>query len=84
MCNDIGADGAEQLSLALQVSNLFLISIFYIINYLFKKNETLVYLNLNGNKIGNLGGMHMAQMLQVNFSLQHLDIGDTDQVNEWF
>lgn len=23
----------------------------------------------------------MAQMLQVNFSLEHLDLGDTDQVN---
>lgn len=48
--------------------------------FFIKKNQTLIYLNLNGNKIGNKGGMAMAQMLQVNFILQHLDIGNTDQV----
>ena len=45
-----------------------------------KKNQTLRYLNLNGNKIGNKGGMCMAQMLQVNFFIQHLDLGDADLV----
>ena len=40
----------------------------------------VTYINLNGNKIGNKGGMSMAQMLQVNSTLQHLDLGDTDQV----
>lgn len=36
---------------------------------------------MNGNRIGNKGGMCMAQMLQVNFSLKHLDLGDTDLVS---
>ena len=45
-----------------------------------QKNVSLVYLNLNGNKIGNRGGMSLAQMLQVNESLHHLDIGHTDLV----
>ena len=40
-----------------------------------------MYLNLNGNKIENRGGLAMAQMLQVNTSLQHLDLGHTDLVN---
>ena len=35
---------------------------------------------MNGNKIGNKGGMSLAQMLQVNFVIQHLDLGDTDLV----
>lgn len=35
---------------------------------------------MNGNKIGNKGGMCMAQMLQVNITLQHLDLGETDLV----
>ena len=35
---------------------------------------------MNGNKIGNKGGMSMAQMLQVNSTLKNLDIGDTDLV----
>lgn len=46
-----------------------------------KKNSSLEYLNMNGNRIGNKGGMCMAQMLQVNFSLKHLDLGDTDLVS---
>jgi hypothetical protein len=35
---------------------------------------------LNANKIGNKGGMSLAQMLQVNSTLKNLDIGDTDLV----
>ena len=54
---------------------------FHLFNFIFlKKNQTLRYLNLNGNKIGNKGGMCMAQMLQVNFFVQHLDLGDSDLV----
>lgn len=39
---------------------------------------------MNGNKIGNKGGLCMAQMLQVNFSLRHLDLGHTDLVSVLF
>jgi hypothetical protein len=46
-----------------------------------QKNTHITYINLNGNKIGNKGGMSMAQMLQINNTLQHLDLGDTDQVS---
>lgn len=86
MCNDINSDGTEQIALALQVW-------FYLFFYLKfksknkwikKKNNSLVYLNLNGNKIGNKGGMCLAQMLQVNISLQYLDIGETDLVWIYF
>lgn len=33
---------------------------------------------MTGNKMGNIGGMAFAQMLQVNTRLIHLDLGDTD------
>ena len=38
-------------------------------------------LRLNGNKMGNKGGMFMAQMLQINTTLESLDVGDTDLVS---
>jgi hypothetical protein len=50
------------------------------LNFNFKKNKVLAYLNLNGNKIGNKGGASIAEMLQSNFSLHVLDIGHTDLV----
>ena len=37
-------------------------------------------MRLNGNKMGNKGGMFMAQMLQINATLESLDLGDTDLV----
>lgn len=44
-------------------------------------NDTLISLKLNGNKFGNKGGMALAGALQVNKTLEDLDIGDTDQVS---
>ena len=43
-------------------------------------NGALVSLRLTGNKIGNKGAMHLASMLQVNTTLQELDIADCDLV----
>ncbi|XP_076451919.1 leucine-rich repeat-containing protein 34-like isoform X2 [Babylonia areolata] len=63
MCNDIGPPGAEALAKALHT------------------NETLRLLRLNGNKLETKeqkGGMYFAQALQVNTTLEHLDLGDTD------
>ncbi|XP_012495617.1 PREDICTED: leucine-rich repeat-containing protein 34 [Propithecus coquereli] len=42
------------------------------------KNTTLKYLRMTGNKIENKGGMFFAAMLQINSSLQKLDLGDCD------
>ncbi len=47
----------------------------------FQSNETVQSLRLNGNKIGNKGGMYFAQMLQINVTLEALDLGDTDLVS---
>lgn len=49
--------------------------------WFFQKNETIVSLRISGNKIGNKGGMFFAQMLQVNETLEYLDLGDTDLVS---
>jgi hypothetical protein len=46
-----------------------------------QKNAGLRALRLNGNKIGNKGGMFFAQMLQINTTLQALDLADTDLVS---
>jgi len=35
---------------------------------------------MNGNKIGNHGGLYFAQTLQVNVALESLDLADTDLV----
>lgn len=42
------------------------------------KNRTLKYLRMTGNKIENTGGMVFAAMLQINSSLEKLDLGDCD------
>ncbi|KAL8569742.1 hypothetical protein ACOMHN_007265 [Nucella lapillus] len=63
MCNDIGPAGAEALAKALHT------------------NEALKMMRLNGNKLESKeqkGGMYFAQALQINTTLQHLDLGDTD------
>lgn len=44
-------------------------------------NETLRVLKLNGNKIGNTGGMALAGALQVNTVLEEIDLGETDLVS---
>ena len=36
---------------------------------------------MNGNKIGNKGGMALAGALQVNTVLEELDLGETDLVS---
>ncbi|KAG8511484.1 Leucine-rich repeat-containing protein 34, partial [Galemys pyrenaicus] len=41
-------------------------------------NKTLKYLRMTGNKIENNGGMFFASMLQINSSLEKLDLGDCD------
>lgn len=40
-----------------------------------------MYLRMTGNKIGNKGGMFFASMLQINSTLEKLDLGDTDMVS---
>ncbi|KAJ4445686.1 hypothetical protein ANN_12371 [Periplaneta americana] len=40
---------------------------------------TLRSLRINGNKIGSEGGKYLALLLGCNSSLQHLDVGETDQ-----
>lgn len=42
----------------------------------------LKVLLLNGNKIDNKGGMSFAQALQINTTLEHLDVGEADLVFE--
>ncbi|MEE6501263.1 hypothetical protein FKM82_004114 [Ascaphus truei] len=42
------------------------------------RNETLRSLTMTGNKIGNKGGMFFASMLQINSTLEELDLGDCD------
>ena len=51
--------------------------------YVFQKNSTLKHLRMTGNKIGNDGGMYFAQALQINISLEDLDLADTDLVSYW-
>ena len=46
----------------------------------FQSHELLISLKMNGNKIGNKGGMYFAGALQVNTTLEALDLGDTDLV----
>uniref|UniRef100_A0A674JZR1 Leucine rich repeat containing 34 n=1 Tax=Terrapene triunguis TaxID=2587831 RepID=A0A674JZR1_9SAUR len=41
-------------------------------------NETLLHLRMTGNKIENKGGMYFASMLQINSTLEKLDLGDCD------
>ncbi len=43
-------------------------------------NETLRVLRMNGNKIGNKGGMAIAGALQVNTILEEIDLAETDLV----
>ena len=44
-------------------------------------NETVRVLHLNGNKIGNKGGMAIAGALQVNIVLEEIDLAETDLVS---
>ena len=49
--------------------------------FFFQNNSGLKALRMTGNKIENRGGMFFAQMLQVNTTLEALDLGDTDLVS---
>ena len=43
-------------------------------------NETLRTLKMDGNKFGRVGGLALAGALQVNTTLEELDITNTEQV----
>lgn len=43
-------------------------------------NETLKVLKLDGNKCGVYGGMAIAGALQVNMTLEELNLNNTEQV----
>ena len=49
-------------------------------HFTFQTNESMKSLRLTGNKIGNRGGMAFAHMLQVNTTLEALDVADCDLV----
>jgi len=46
-----------------------------------QKNKSLKTLRMTGNKIGNKGGMQLAAMLQINATLEEVDVSDCDLVN---
>lgn len=46
-----------------------------------QKNKSLKMLRMTGNKIGNKGAMQLAAMLQINSTLEELDISDCDLVS---
>ena len=43
-------------------------------------NDTLKVLKLDGNKCGSFGGMAIAGALQVNITLEELNMNNTEQV----
>lgn len=51
-----------------------------LINSIFQMNETLITLKIDGNKFGRVGGLALAGALQVNTTLEELDITNTEQV----
>lgn len=50
---------------------------------LLQLNSSLRSLILAGNKFGNKGGMYVASMLQVNVTLEHINVADTDLVGKY-
>uniref|UniRef100_A0A671SRF0 Leucine rich repeat containing 34 n=1 Tax=Sinocyclocheilus anshuiensis TaxID=1608454 RepID=A0A671SRF0_9TELE len=46
--------------------------------YVIRKNKSLKMLRMTGNKIGNKGAMQLAAMLQINSTLEEIDISDCD------
>ena len=38
---------------------------------------------MSGNKFGNKGGLHIPGMLQVNTTLEYIDVADADLVRVW-
>lgn len=47
-------------------------------------NETLKVLKLDGNKLKRFGGLALADALQVNTTLEELNLNNTEQVNVFF
>lgn len=47
---------------------------------LLQHNISLKKLRMMGNKIGNKGAVHFASMLQINSTLEELDMSDCDLV----
>ena len=75
--NDIGSIGATALSEALQVKHCITNSI-KLCFYYCKLNSSVDTLLMNGNKIGQDGGMQIASMLQVNDVITILSLADAD------
>ena len=75
--NDIGVIGATALSEALQVKHYIKGSI-KLCFYYYKLNSSVDELLMDGNKIGQDGGMQMASMLQVNDIITILSLADAD------
>lgn len=46
------------------------------------ENETVEVLNLNGNPIGNAGGLAVAEVLEASTTLLDVDLGNTDQQHD--
>ena len=51
------------------------------LSFSLQHDDRLLSLRLSGNKISNRGAMHLAHMLQVNNTLQELELADCDLVN---
>ena len=78
MCyNDIGPVGATALAEALQV-RCCISNLFHCFFYHFKLNSSVEVFLMDGNKIGQYGGMQIASMLQVNDVITILSLADTD------
>lgn len=76
--NDIHRKGAQSLSNALKVK--FAGSFFSTLQIFFKVNTTLTSLSLADNSIGKNGGMAFAETLQINITLEHLNLANCDLV----
>ena len=50
------------------------------ITFFQQQSSSLKSLRMTGNKIGNRGAMHLAGMMQVNATLEELDVSDCDLV----
>lgn len=48
-----------------------------------QRNSSLKSLRMNGNKIGDKGGVYFAEALQINESLEEIDLADCDLVTFW-
>jgi len=74
--NDFGPAGAITLAEALQVGKCSFLSL--LMQYLTQFNTSVDVLLMDGNKIGQDGGMQMGSMLQVNNEIATLSLANTD------